>query len=38
MGFLTFLFKLAQLPLSYSHYSCISARAKTVTIYVQDEE
>lgn len=31
-GFINSIFKLAQLPLSCSHYSCISKRAKTVNV------
>lgn len=31
-GFINSIFKLAQLPLLCSHYSCISKRAKTVNV------
>lgn len=31
-GFIKSIFKLAQLPLSCPHYSCISKRAKTVNV------
>jgi hypothetical protein len=31
-GFINSVFKLAQLPLSCPHYSCISKRAKTVNV------
>ncbi|ATF10345.1 Mobile element protein [Candidatus Enterovibrio altilux] len=31
-GFIKFVFKLTQLPLSYPYYSCISKRAKTVNV------
>ncbi|ATF08565.1 Mobile element protein [Candidatus Enterovibrio altilux] len=31
-GFINFVFKLVQLPLPCSHYSCISKRVKTVNV------
>ncbi|OJI37521.1 hypothetical protein VVDAL79087_03308 [Vibrio vulnificus] len=31
-GFINSIFKLAEIPLSYPHYPCISKRAKTVNV------